>query len=132
MIKDRQYTASADSHARRSCQSALYHIAEAMTRWMAPILSFTAQEIWQALPGEREEFVFTGQWYNGLQAVSGKFTDEQWQHVLEVRDAVNRVLENARKEDIIGATLQAEVTLYADDTLKATLDALVKSCALCC
>ncbi|TMO49510.1 isoleucine--tRNA ligase [Pseudoalteromonas ruthenica] len=124
VIKDRQYTAKADSHARRSCQSALYHIAEAMTRWMAPILSFTAQEIWQALPGEREEFVFTGQWYNGLQAVSGKFTDEQWQHVLEVRDAVNRVLENARKEDIIGATLQAEVTLYADDTLKATLDAL--------
>ncbi|WP_105200972.1 isoleucine--tRNA ligase [Pseudoalteromonas sp. T1lg10] len=124
VIKDRQYTAKADSHARRSCQSALYHIAEAMTRWMAPILSFTAQEIWQVLPGERSEFVFTGTWYEGLTSVEGKFSDEQWQTVLNVRDAVNRVLESARKEDIIGATLQAEVTLYANDELKATLDAL--------
>ncbi len=124
VIKDRQYTAKADSHARRSCQSALYHIAEAMTRWMAPILSFTAQEIWQVLPGERSEFVFTDTWYEGLSSVAGKFSDEQWQTVLNVRDAVNRVLESARKEDVIGATLQAEVTLYANDELKATLDAL--------
>ncbi|WP_105190146.1 isoleucine--tRNA ligase [Pseudoalteromonas sp. T1lg48] len=124
VIKDRQYTAKTDSHARRSCQSALYHIAEAMTRWMAPILSFTAQEIWQVLPGERSEFVFTGTWYEGLTSIAGKFSDEQWQTVLNVRDAVNRVLENARKEDIIGATLQAEVTLYANDELKTTLDAL--------
>ncbi|MBS3796222.1 isoleucine--tRNA ligase [Pseudoalteromonas sp. BDTF-M6] len=124
VIKDRQYTAKADSHARRSCQSALYHIAEAMTRWMAPILSFTAQEIWQVLPGERSEFVFTGTWYEGLTSVEGQFSNEQWQTVLNVRDAVNRVLESARKEDIIGATLQAEVTLYANDELKATLDAL--------
>ncbi|MFY8273103.1 isoleucine--tRNA ligase [Pseudoalteromonas sp. SSDWG2] len=124
VIKDRQYTAKADSHARRSCQSALYHIAEAMTRWMAPILSFTAQEIWEVLPGERSQFVFTGTWYEGLACVNGKFSDEQWQTVLSVRDAVNRVLESARKEEVIGATLQAEVTLYANEELKATLDAL--------
>jgi isoleucyl-tRNA synthetase len=53
VIKDRQYTAKADSLARRSCQTALYHIAEAMVRWMAPIMSFTADEIWALLPGER-------------------------------------------------------------------------------
>ena len=54
IIKDRQYTAKADSVARRSCQSALYHIAEALVRWMAPIMSFTADEIWGYLPGDRE------------------------------------------------------------------------------
>ena len=66
VIKDRQYTAKADSLARRSCQTALYHIAEAMVRWMAPIMSFTADEIWALLPGERGEFVFTEEWYDGL------------------------------------------------------------------
>ncbi|MFP1452663.1 class I tRNA ligase family protein [Escherichia coli] len=61
IIKDRQYTAKADSVARRSCQTALYHIAEALVRWMAPILSFTADEVWGYRPGEREKYVFTGE-----------------------------------------------------------------------
>ena len=73
IIKDRQYTAKADSNARRSCQTAMYLIAEAMTAWMAPILSFTAQEIWQVLPlpatGQRDEFVFTGVWFDGLKTM---------------------------------------------------------------
>ncbi|KAF7774270.1 isoleucyl-tRNA synthetase [Pseudoalteromonas citrea] len=125
VIKDRQYTAKSDSHARRSCQSALYHIAEAMTRWMAPIMSFTAQEIWQALPGERSEFVFTDVWYEGLNDVSeGKLDNDYWQGVLAVRDEVNRVLENARKEEVIGATLQAEVTLYTHGDLAEALNKL--------
>jgi isoleucyl-tRNA synthetase len=63
IIKDRQYTAKADSVARRSCQTALFHIAEALVRWMAPIMSFTADEIWGYLPGDREKYVFTGEWY---------------------------------------------------------------------
>lgn len=54
IIKDRQYTAKAESRARRSCQTALFHIAEALVRWMAPIMSFTADEIWGYLPGDRE------------------------------------------------------------------------------
>ncbi|TMP46128.1 isoleucine--tRNA ligase [Pseudoalteromonas citrea] len=125
VIKDRQYTAKSDSHARRSCQSALYHIAEAMTRWMAPIMSFTAQEIWQALPGERSEFVFTDVWYEGLNGVTeGQLNNEYWQGLLAVRDEVNRVLENARKEEVIGATLQAEVTLYTDGDLADALQKL--------
>lgn len=66
IIKDRQYTAKADSVARRSCQTALFHIVEALVRWMAPIMSFTADEIWGYLPGEREKYVFTGEWYEGL------------------------------------------------------------------
>ncbi|MDC3188292.1 isoleucine--tRNA ligase [Pseudoalteromonas elyakovii] len=125
VIKDRQYTAKSDSHARRSCQTALYHIAEAMTRWMAPILSFTAQEIWEALPGERDKFVFTSVWYDGLQASSqGKFSNDDWLTILNVRDEVNRVLEAARKEEVIGATLQANVNIYAGEELSAKLAAL--------
>ncbi|VEH68310.1 Isoleucyl-tRNA synthase [Rodentibacter pneumotropicus] len=69
IIKDRQYTTKADSLARRSCQTALWHISEALVRWMAPILSFTADEIWQYLPtieNKRAEFVFTEEFYTGL------------------------------------------------------------------
>ncbi|KZN66952.1 isoleucine--tRNA ligase [Pseudoalteromonas luteoviolacea] len=125
VIKDRQYTAKSDSHARRSCQTALYHIAEAMTRWMAPILSFTAQEIWEVLPGDRGEFVFTDVWYEGIDgATCGKFDNEFWQELLNVRDEVNRVMENARKEEVIGATLQAEVTLYTGGELAEKLQGL--------
>ncbi|MCV6589174.1 MAG: isoleucine--tRNA ligase, partial [Marinobacterium sp.] len=66
IIKDRQYTAATEGHARRSAQSALYHIVEALTRWVAPILSFTADEIWQVLPGKRSESVMLETWYEGL------------------------------------------------------------------
>lgn len=125
VIKDRQYTAKADSVARRSCQTALYHIAEAMTRWMAPIMSFTAQEIWQVLPGKRDEFVFTGEWYQGLvKADAAKLDNAFWQQLLEVRAEVNKVLETARKEEKIGATLQAEVTLYVGKSLEEQLSEL--------
>jgi len=124
VIKDRQYTAKTDGIARRSCQTVLFHIAEAMTRWMAPIMSFTAQEIWQALPGEREEFVFTGQWYDGLVKSDSDKLNDHWQTILTVRDQVNRVLEAARKEDVIGATLQAKVTISADQALADKLTSL--------
>jgi isoleucyl-tRNA synthetase len=122
VIKDRQYTAHSDGVARRSCQTALYHIAQAMVRWMAPVMSFTAQEIWQELPGQQQEFVFTDVWYTGFSGVTGsKFDDAFWQQLLQVRDEVNKVLEAARREDKIGASLQAEVTLYASAALAADL-----------
>jgi len=125
VIKDRQYTAHKDSVARKSCQTALYHIAEGMVRWMAPVMSFTAQEIWQALPGERSKYVFTDVWYDALAAMpAGKFDDDYWQQLLQVRDEVNKVLEAARREDKIGASLQAEVTLYAGTELAAALGKL--------
>ena len=122
VIKDRQYTANTNSIARRSCQTALYHIAEAMVRWIAPIMSFTAQEIWQELPGTRDDFVFTGVWYAGFSGLTGgKFDDNFWQQLLQVRDEVNKVLEAARREEKIGASLQAEVTLYASAALASDL-----------
>ncbi|MER2494177.1 isoleucine--tRNA ligase [Catenovulum sediminis] len=126
VIKDRQYTAKADGHARRSCQTALYLIAEALTRWMAPILSFTAQELWQALPGQRDEYVFTAQWFDGLAPLEShaKISDADWQQVMAVKDEVNRLLETARREDVIGASLQAEVTLYASEAILTVLNKL--------
>ncbi len=65
IIKDRQYTTREDSLARRSAQTAMYHIIRAMVRWIAPITSFTAEELWQFVPGETEESVFLAEWYPG-------------------------------------------------------------------
>ena len=138
IIKDRQYTAKSDSNARRSCQTAMYLIAEAMTAWMAPILSFTAQEIWQALPlpasGERDEFVFTGVWFDGLTKQESKqeentdsvdeLGNEYWTELLTVRGEVNRALEQARKDKSVGKALEAQVTLFATADLAAKLTKL--------
>lgn len=126
IIKDRQYTAKTDSQARRSCQSALYLIAEALVRWMAPIMSFTAQEIWQELPGERNEFVFTETWFTGLtnSRTATEFTNDFWLQVLSVKTAVNKAIELERKESKLGGSLEAEVTLYANDALYKQLASL--------
>ncbi len=123
VIKDRQYTTQRDSLPRRSCQSAIYHIAETMLRWLAPILSFTAHEAWQHLPGKRSESVFLETWYEGLFALEGRgdLDEQDWQHVLETRAAVSGQLEGMRKNGDIGSSLDAEVTLYCDDALRASL-----------
>ena len=130
IIKDRQYTAKDSSVARRSCQTAMYLIAEAMTRWMAPILSFTAQEIWQALPApaasERGEFVFTNVWFDGLVEIEqdAVLNNEFWAQLLQVRTEVNRALEVARNEKKVGKALEAQVTLYATAELADNLNKL--------
>ena len=123
VIKDRQYTTQEDSLARRSAQTALYHIAEAFTRWISPILSFTADEIWESLPGERGESVFLDTWYEGLFELSGDeaLGRDFWKQVLDAKMATNKVLEAVRKDGKIKATLSAEITLYADTALEETL-----------
>ena len=126
IIKDRQYTAKADGIARRSCQTALYHIVQAMVRWMAPITSFTAQEIWEVLPQadqNPEHFVFTGTWYDAWPTASAKdgYDDAFWGDVLHVKDAVNGALEQARKDEVLGGSLEADVTIYVDDILAGQL-----------
>ena len=125
IIKDRQYTAKSEGLARRSCQTALYHIVEALVRWMAPVMSFTAQEVWQVIPGKRDEFVFTDTWYDGFaQSSEGELNDQYWQQIMQVKSAVNRCLENARKESILGGSLEAEVTLYVNDSVSELLSKL--------
>ncbi|BBU43183.1 isoleucine--tRNA ligase [Pseudomonas putida] len=126
IIKDRQYTTGANSVARRSCQTALYHISEALVRWIAPILAFTADEIWQYLPGERNESVMLNGWYQGLSELpEGTELDRAyWDRVMAVKASVNKELENQRTAKVIGGNLQAEVTLYADEGLSAGLGKL--------
>ncbi|ABK49360.1 Isoleucyl-tRNA synthetase [Shewanella sp. ANA-3] len=123
IIKDRQYTAKQEGHARRSCQSALFHIAEAMVRWIAPILSFTADEVWQLLPGQRDAYVFTQEWYQDLQSITldTDLSDAYWENLLTVRNEVNKVIEQARRDKRIGGSLDAEVTLFADAALTEQL-----------
>ncbi|MDM7486134.1 MAG: isoleucine--tRNA ligase [Vibrio metschnikovii] len=132
VIKDRQYTAKRGSHAQRSCQTALYYIVEALVRWMAPIMSFTADEIWHAMPAKqadgqaRGQFVFTSEWYQGLVGLdeTETFNNAFWTDIQHVRGAVNKLLENARNEKVIGGSLQAQVTLFVDDALAAKLKRL--------
>jgi isoleucyl-tRNA synthetase len=116
VIKDRQYTMQADSVGRRSAQTAMYHIVDAMARWLAPILSFTAEEIWKYIPGRRGDSVFLETWYD-LPAVYG--TDSKadaglsfWDQVIAVREYVKKELENLRIAGGIGGSLDAEVELY--------------------
>lgn len=126
IIKDRQYTAKSDGLARRSCQTALYHIVEALVRWMAPVMSFTADEIWNVMPGKRAQYVFTEEWYDGLFGLNDheSMNDDYWATLLAVRGEVNKVLEQARADKLIGGSLEAAVTLYADDALAAKLNTL--------
>jgi isoleucyl-tRNA synthetase len=126
IIKDRQYTTQSDSHARRSAQTALYHIVEAMTRWIAPILSFTAEEIWSHIPGSHEGSVFLQTWYEPLNNLADipEFDLNYWQKVIAVRVAISKELERLRVEGDIGSSLDAEVDLYCADDLFADLNKL--------
>lgn len=123
IIKDRQYTTGANSKARRSAQTALYHICEALVRWIAPILAFTADELWEYLPGERNESVMLNTWYEGLTELPADFElgREYWEGVMAVKVAVNKELEVQRAAKAVGGNLQAEVTLFAEDGLAADL-----------
>nr|WP_240905594.1 isoleucine--tRNA ligase [Thiorhodococcus mannitoliphagus] len=126
VIKDRQYTTPADSLARRSCQTAMYHVIEAMSRWLAPILSFTADEIWREIPGERGEIIFTETWYQGLSTLDqgDPMGRTSWDEVIATRIAIGPALEAARKAGQIGSSLDAEIALYCSDALLEVLERL--------
>lgn len=125
VIKDRQYTMAADSLGRRSCQTAMYHIAEAMVRWLAPVMSFTADEAWGFMPGERSNSVFLETWYDKLQPMDdAEASRAHWGLVSEVRSAVSKQLEGMRKDGVIGSSLDAEVDLYCDGDLRAQVERL--------
>lgn len=120
ITKDRLYTMPTDSRGRRSAQSAMYRIAEALVRWLAPILSFTAEEIWQAMPGNRGDSVLFETWYDGLAATQGSPEQRRyWADLLAIRDAASRVLEGMRKAENIGAALEAKLVLHADAAIQS-------------
>jgi len=126
VIKDRQYTTQADSLARRSAQTALFHILEMFSRLIAPILSFTADELWQNIPGSREESVFLSNFADGVADYPElkAFPDAFWQQILAVKTVVNKELEAKRAAKEVGASLSAEVDIYCDAALAGQLASL--------
>jgi isoleucyl-tRNA synthetase len=123
VLKDRMYCMQAASPGRRSAQTALYYIAEAMVRWLAPILTFTAEEIWKFLPGKRPESVFLSEWFD-LPAAAQHRPHIDWDKVLELRGAVSRELEKLRASEAIGAPLDAEVDVYCTPALTQVVSQL--------
>ncbi|MCL4132021.1 UNVERIFIED_CONTAM: hypothetical protein GTU68_061222 [Idotea baltica] len=126
IIKDRQYTMQADSLGRRSAQSAMYLITEALVRWITPVLSFTSDEIWQHMPGDRTSSVFTQTYFDGLYAMDDNAVlgNKAWDSVVETRNAVTKALEVLRADKQIGGGLDAAITLYCDGDLANTLSQL--------
>ena len=123
VLKDRLYTTPARGLPRLSAQTAMYHIAEALVRWLAPILCFTAEEIWAALPGKRPASVMLSRWYD-LPRIGAATNQLDWVRILQVREAVSKELERLRESGGIGSALEADVTLYGDDALYPALSAL--------
>jgi len=126
IIKDRQYTAKSDGLARRSAQTAMYHIVEALARWLAPITSFTADEIWQYIPGERSDSIFLETWYEGLFKLDADtaMDREFWEKINTVRSAVSKEIEQVRSKGEIGSSLNAEVELFCNEEYLSTLNLL--------
>jgi len=114
IIKDRLYTTGAKSLPRRSAQTAMYHVADAMVRWLAPILSFTADEVWSFLPGARNESVFLNTWHQ-FPAGAERTSDIDWPAFITLKADVARELERLRSAGEIGAPLEAEVAVFASN-----------------
>lgn len=117
IIKDRLYCSTPDDQARRSAQSALMIISEYLVVLMAPILTFTADEIWQHLPGKHGRSVQLAKWPEPDPAWKDKSLGDRWQFMLDVREEVTWALEQARKDKTIGGSLEADVTVWADQQL---------------
>lgn len=114
ILKDRLYVEKADSESRRAAQTVIYNILRTMTLYLAPVISFTAEEIWGYMPRSEKddaESVF----FNKLPEKSGVSADEEfmekWEKIDELRDIVNKALEEARGQKLIGKSLEAKVTL---------------------
>ncbi len=120
IIKDRLYTTQADSRARRSAQTAMQHILESLVRVLAPILSFTAEEIWGHMAGDREQSVLFATRYSVLDSVpQDSQADQEWETLISVRNEVSKQIEALRVSGKVGSALDANVELYAQgDTLR--------------
>ena len=123
IIKDRLYTTGAASNPRRSAQTAMYHIAAAMVRWLAPILSFTAEEAWSYLPGVRSDSVFLNTWHQ-FPPGAERETDIDWAALIALKSDVARDLERLRAAGRDRRALEAEVTVFAPAAQAARFAAL--------
>lgn len=121
IIKDRTYTTKADGLPRRSAQTTLYHIAHALLRWIAPVLSFTAQEAWQVLKGT-QGYIFTAEWYQLPDFQMNDISHEDWDQVALIKDTVNKSIEQARSDKIVSSNLTAKVTITAPQDIADILN----------
>jgi len=126
VTKDRLYTMPEDSRGRRSAQSAMYRIAEGLVRWIAPILSFTADEMWGYLPGKRLDNVLFATFYDGLAPLpaDAALSADDVDALLALREQVAKVLEPMRASGAIGAALEAEIAISAEPATAARWQAL--------
>jgi isoleucyl-tRNA synthetase len=133
VTKDRLYTMREDARGRRSAQSAMYRIAEAFARWIAPILTFTAEEMWSHLPGEREGHVLFATWYDGLAPLpaDAPLNAERFDRLLALREQVSKVLEPMRASGEIGAALDAEIAIACNAEDFAWLSPLADELRFC-
>ena len=121
IIKDRTYTTKADGLPRRSAQTTLYHIAHALLRWIAPVLSFTAQEAWQVLK-DTQGYIFTAEWYQLPDFQMNDISHEDWDKVALIKDTVNKSIEQARSDKIVSSNLTAKVTITAPQDITDILN----------
>ena len=124
IIKDRLYTTGKDSAARRSAQNALYHITQALYRLMAPVLSFTAEEIHEVLTARDDASVFTGEWYALPELNDAADITKRWDSLRTVRAEVQKRLEELRAAGTIGSSLQAGVDVYVSSATYQMLNDL--------
>ncbi|WP_075431763.1 isoleucine--tRNA ligase [Buchnera aphidicola] len=119
IIKDRQYTMNKNSIARRSSQTTIYYILQSLVRWIAPILSFTAEEIWKQLTNNSEKFIFFSKWFKKIKYISSdkKFTNFFWKKIFLIRYEVNKIIEKEKKRKKIKNSLEIAITLYVKNQL---------------
>jgi len=128
ILKDRLYTFSANSVGRRSAQTALYEILKALTTLMAPILSFTAEEVWRYLPSEpgKAESVHLASFPETKAEYLDPALEDRWEKIWEVRAVVTKALEEARKEKVVGLSLDAQVHLHVPEKMFGLLESYEK------
>jgi isoleucyl-tRNA synthetase len=116
IIKDRLYTSKQNGNARRAAQSAIYQLLNALITWIAPILSYTAEEAFIEI-NKNNSSVFLEEWFSNWADISKTIDDETWNLLIEIKIEVNKLLEEKRNNGEIGSSLEAEVTLHCDDQL---------------
>ncbi|QCI22606.1 isoleucine--tRNA ligase [Buchnera aphidicola] len=128
IIKDRQYTLKVDSQERRSSQTAIYYIINSLVRWIAPILSFTADEIWSYLPNKNCQYVFMEEWFDKLFYLDQDdlFNYQFWNEIIKIKNEINKFLEEAIKNKTINNSLEASIVLYVSTKLLNKLKILGK------
>ena len=120
--KDRLYTFGPEADARRSAQTAIHTIVDGLTRLIAPILPITADELWSNLPGAEADSVHLADFPTGVDTLVDQELIDRWTRLLNLRDAVNGELEKLRRDNVIGTSLEAAVTVTADGELAGLLE----------